>query len=115
MPGSNCANRAMVMLWQVTSRPSEALAFLLFFEPVSAPSSHFVRDDGSALVSFGFTAVRVYVLMGRSSVWVPSLKRSTISERSIGRSASMLTDTDERCGVRSPSATPGGALARSEE
>jgi len=61
---------------------------------------HAVRSEGFAFQSFGFTAVSVYTITGRSSVWTASRKRSASSARSIALSAS----TSGGCGIGVPGA-----------
>src|SRR3954447_17748053 len=103
----------MVTFWQVTNRPSEGFAFLLFLASGATPSCHLVRVLGSDFLSLGLlVATSVYAVIGRLSMCATTLKRSVISARIIGRSASMFTGTMPRVGVRSPIATPAGALAR---
>src|SRR3982074_3769529 len=91
MLGRASANCAIVMFVTVTSLASAGFASLGSFEVEAGagPSFHVVRFAGSALLSFGFTAMSVYAVIGRSSMWVVSLKRSTSGAFSIRRMASL--------------------------
>src|SRR5207249_4703563 len=75
----------MVMFWHVTSLDRIWFVSLASFAPTAGPSLHFVRFEGSAFWSFGFTASSVYAVTGRSSMRLAILKRSTRRARSINR------------------------------